>query len=433
MAGGARHQRHRRVQLQSSGCRADARPALRQDRQRRQPSGVPAGLRHRELRGEQGRARRAHQVRRRGPRPLQRQRQRRRTRLREDGAAGQAAAGSARARRARVGAGPRGRAGGCGTRDHVPVQRGGATHHGTGDRGGRWADARFLKITGAGMILRAVINPLKNNYLVRGARCVVACAAVAGCGGRRHVGPPEPTAPLPTAGIASQQVSVLPLTLLAAEDSLHWENALGQRRAGLAKADSVFGALLQARAPEVSWVLPDELRRAARRAPGIAPDPDQMGTAILLRGGKLEVVPDPLRSELRTLAALAGSGGGRRSLGGADARREKPHARAAVTGGRGGHAATLIVGDGIGPEITQATLLVLDALGVAFDWDEQYGGMSAIDKAGTPLPDATLESIRRTGLALKGPLTTPVGGGYRSVNVALRQEFDLYANVRPVK
>src|SRR2546422_3983170 len=58
-------------------------------------------------------------------------------------------------------------------------------------------------------------------------------------------------------------------------------------------------------------------------------------------------------------------------------------------------------------------------------------GMSAIDKAGTPLPDATLESIRRTGLALKGPLTTPVGGGYRSVNVALRQEFDLYANVRP--
>src|SRR6266702_387681 len=125
-----------------------------------------------------------------------------------------------------------------------------------------------------------------------------------------------------------------------------------------------------------------------------------------------------------------GAGRGRRSLDGADARREEPHAGVAVTGG---HAATLIVGDGIGPEITQATLLVLDALGVAFDWDEQYGGMSAIDKAGTPLPDATLESIRRTGLALKGPLTTPVGGGYRSVNVALRQQFDLYANVRPVK
>ena len=95
--------------------------------------------------------------------------------------------------------------------------------------------------------------------------------------------------------------------------------------------------------------------------------------------------------------------------------------------------ATLIDGDGIGPEITQATLSVLDALGAEFDWDEQYGGMSAVEKAGTPLPKATLDSIRRTGLALKGPLTTPVGGGYRSVNVALRQEFDLYANVRPVK
>jgi isocitrate dehydrogenase (NAD+) len=95
--------------------------------------------------------------------------------------------------------------------------------------------------------------------------------------------------------------------------------------------------------------------------------------------------------------------------------------------------ATLIAGDGIGPEITQATLQVLDALGVKFEWDEQYGGMAAVEKAGTPLPNATLDSIRRTKLCLKGPLTTPVGGGYRSVNVALRQEFDLYANVRPTK
>jgi len=95
--------------------------------------------------------------------------------------------------------------------------------------------------------------------------------------------------------------------------------------------------------------------------------------------------------------------------------------------------ATLIAGDGIGPEITEATLSVLDAVGAEFDWDEQYGGMSAVEKAGTPLPKATLDSIRHTGLALKGPLTTPVGGGYRSVTVALRQEFDLYANVRPVK
>jgi isocitrate dehydrogenase (NAD+) len=95
--------------------------------------------------------------------------------------------------------------------------------------------------------------------------------------------------------------------------------------------------------------------------------------------------------------------------------------------------ATLIAGDGIGPEITRATLQVFDALGVRFDWDEQYGGMSAVEQAGTPLPNATLDSIRRTTLALKGPLTTPVGGGYRSVNVALRQEFDLYANVRPTR
>ena len=95
--------------------------------------------------------------------------------------------------------------------------------------------------------------------------------------------------------------------------------------------------------------------------------------------------------------------------------------------------ATLIPGDGIGPEITAATLQVLDALGVAFAWDQQLGGMAAVEEAGTPLPNATLDSIRRTQLALKGPLTTPVGGGYRSVNVALRKEFDLYANVRPTK
>jgi isocitrate dehydrogenase (NAD+) len=94
---------------------------------------------------------------------------------------------------------------------------------------------------------------------------------------------------------------------------------------------------------------------------------------------------------------------------------------------------TLIPGDGIGPEITKATLQVLDALGATFEWDEEYGGMAAVDKVGTPLPNGTLDSIRRTKLALKGPLTTPVGGGYRSVNVALRQEFDLYANVRPTK
>jgi isocitrate dehydrogenase (NAD+) len=95
--------------------------------------------------------------------------------------------------------------------------------------------------------------------------------------------------------------------------------------------------------------------------------------------------------------------------------------------------ATLIRGDGIGPEIIQATLDVLAALGIAFDWDEQLGGMAGVERAGAPLPNATLDSIRRTKLCLKGPLTTPVGGGYRSVNVSLRQIFELYANVRPTK
>jgi len=95
--------------------------------------------------------------------------------------------------------------------------------------------------------------------------------------------------------------------------------------------------------------------------------------------------------------------------------------------------ATLIRGDGIGPEITAAALSVLEAGGVRMDWDEQLAGMAAMDEAGTPLPDATVESIRQTRVALKGPLTTPVGTGFRSVNVALRKEFDLYANVRPAK
>ena len=95
--------------------------------------------------------------------------------------------------------------------------------------------------------------------------------------------------------------------------------------------------------------------------------------------------------------------------------------------------ATLIAGDGIGPEVVEATTAVLDALGSPFAWDRQLGGMAAVTAAGDPLPPATLDSIRRTRLALKGPLTTPVGGGFRSVNVRLREEFHLYANVRPAR
>ena len=94
---------------------------------------------------------------------------------------------------------------------------------------------------------------------------------------------------------------------------------------------------------------------------------------------------------------------------------------------------TLIPGDGIGPEITAATVMVLEKTGLKFNWDEQIAGVTAVEATGTPLPDTTLDSIRRTRLALKGPLTTPVGAGFRSVNVALRKEFELYANVRPAK
>jgi isocitrate dehydrogenase (NAD+) len=95
--------------------------------------------------------------------------------------------------------------------------------------------------------------------------------------------------------------------------------------------------------------------------------------------------------------------------------------------------ATLIPGDGIGPEIVGVVRGVLEALEAPFDWDTRQAGMAGIQECGDPLPEATLNSIRRTGLALKGPLTTPIGGGYRSINVRLREEFQLFANVRPAR
>ena len=97
------------------------------------------------------------------------------------------------------------------------------------------------------------------------------------------------------------------------------------------------------------------------------------------------------------------------------------------------HPVTLIPGDGVGPEICDATVRVLEATGVEFDWDVQQAGAAAIAEFGTPLPEHVLASIRKNKVALKGPITTPIGSGFRSVNVALRQELDLYALVRPVK
>lgn len=95
------------------------------------------------------------------------------------------------------------------------------------------------------------------------------------------------------------------------------------------------------------------------------------------------------------------------------------------------HSIVLIPGDGIGPEVTDAARRVLDATGVGFDWQVHEAGGDVIPKYGKPLPDETLDAIKRTRLALKGPITTPIGSGFPSVNVALRKALDVYANFRP--
>jgi isocitrate dehydrogenase (NAD+) len=97
------------------------------------------------------------------------------------------------------------------------------------------------------------------------------------------------------------------------------------------------------------------------------------------------------------------------------------------------HEVTLIPGDGTGPELIEATRRVLEATGVEFDWDEHPAGEDVFAEEGTPFPDRTLESIKRTKVGIKGPTTTPVGSGFRSVNVLLRKELDLYACIRPCK
>ncbi|MDP2232642.1 MAG: isocitrate/isopropylmalate family dehydrogenase, partial [Actinomycetota bacterium] len=95
------------------------------------------------------------------------------------------------------------------------------------------------------------------------------------------------------------------------------------------------------------------------------------------------------------------------------------------------HTVTLIPGDGIGPELTTAMTRVVEATGVDIEWEIAEAGSDQIDKYGTPLPESTLDSIRKNKVAIKGPITTPVGGGFRSVNVAIRKELDLYACLRP--
>jgi len=131
--------------------------------------------------------------------------------------------------------------------------------------------------------------------------------AALGCGGKKsdQQPKPQPVAPLPTAGLAGQRVALTPITLVAAEEALQWDSLIGDRRATLDKCDSIITTLLTARTPEVNWVGPAELRHIARRAPGIAADPDQMGTPFL-RASNIIDVPDPLRYELRTLMGLVG-------------------------------------------------------------------------------------------------------------------------------
>ncbi|HTR32829.1 MAG TPA: isocitrate/isopropylmalate dehydrogenase family protein [Gaiellaceae bacterium] len=97
------------------------------------------------------------------------------------------------------------------------------------------------------------------------------------------------------------------------------------------------------------------------------------------------------------------------------------------------HRVTLIPGDGTGPELTEATRRVLEATGVGFEWDVQHAGVDVMEAAGTPLPEETLASVKKNRVALKGPITTPIGTGFRSVNVALRHELGLYACLRPCK
>jgi len=135
---------------------------------------------------------------------------------------------------------------------------------------------------------------------------VLAALVVSACASSGSATPEEEVPPraLPTAGLAGEAVAVYPLTMMLAEGPLGWDSLLAPRREALDRADEIVGLALTERSPEVIWVLPAELRRAARRAPGMLPDPDQIGTSILR--GNLSRVPDPLRAQIRMLTGVAG-------------------------------------------------------------------------------------------------------------------------------
>jgi hypothetical protein len=128
--------------------------------------------------------------------------------------------------------------------------------------------------------------------------------AIVGCGGSQPEEPVEPVSlPLPTAVVAGRKIALYPVTLVATEPSLGWSEVIGSRTEARQRADSVIGVYLLERVPEAEWVLPDELRAAAARAPGMLSDPDKMGTALLRTEG-IEQIPDPLRSQLRNLTGI---------------------------------------------------------------------------------------------------------------------------------
>ena len=139
---------------------------------------------------------------------------------------------------------------------------------------------------------------------MRAGWAAVGVAALACASGGRDNAADLPTAPLPSVTLAGQSVTLYPLTMLVPEVALGWDEVLGEPATALAKADSLIEASLTSRAPEVDWLPPEALRRAARRAPGMLPDPDRMGTAVL-RGG-FQRLPDPLRSQMRLLTGTAG-------------------------------------------------------------------------------------------------------------------------------
>lgn len=133
----------------------------------------------------------------------------------------------------------------------------------------------------------------------------VSCAVTAGCAGKKPEENVRPvTLPLPTPAIAGREVALFPVTLVASDPRLGWDEAIGPRDVAKHRADSVLAEFLMERAPEIDWVLPDALRNAAAQAPGVLTDPDRMGTA-LLRAPGIDQIPDPLRSQMRNLVGVA--------------------------------------------------------------------------------------------------------------------------------